>query len=297
MSLLPISPRQPPITDERIMEMLQWAPRRVQLSAQWPTPLHAPERPGRDWCLTLPFEETLANAFTCMCPVDTIGFRQSNGRSWTYLRNTSQDDAAVQTVREWLSVVGRYVAIRDCLAVSFAVEYDREAGDPERPQTEVGLLRSRAKPYDNAPTDDTYRAASLLAERVLAFINDITCYQGADAIVAMPPSDPAKPFDLPTRLASMLAEGLGIPSLSEFVTTTRRRPALKATAVGSKLNAITGTVAVNAERFRGKTVLLLDDLYQSGISLNYVAKLLHEAGALTILGLACEKTCRNDDNV
>ena len=42
---------------------------------------------------------------------------------------------------------------------------------------------------------------------------------------------------------------------------------------------------------------LVDDLYQSGVSMNYVAILLLEAGARKVFGLACEKTCSNDDNV
>ena len=54
---------------------------------------------------------------------------------------------------------------------------------------------------------------------------------------------------------------------------------------------------MDAEAVRGRTVLLVDDLYQSGTSMNYVALMLLDAGAHTVLGLACEKTCRNDDNI
>jgi hypothetical protein len=161
------APVQAPISDERILEMLGWAPRRMQLSREWPTPLHEPEAVGKDWCLTLPFRETLGNAFECMCPVETIGLRESKGRCWTYLRDSSWDDTPVRTVQEWLSVVGQYVAIRDCLALSFALNYDHDGGDPGRPQTDVGALRSRAKPYDNAPTDQTYAAADFLAQKLL----------------------------------------------------------------------------------------------------------------------------------
>lgn len=49
--------------------------------------------------------------------------------------------------------------------------------------------------------------------------------------------------------------------------------------------------------FTGKRVLLVDDLYQSGVSMNYCGLLLLNAGASKIFGLACEKACRNDDNV
>lgn len=49
--------------------------------------------------------------------------------------------------------------------------------------------------------------------------------------------------------------------------------------------------------FGSEVVLLVDDLYQSGVSMNYVAMLLLEAGAKKVFGLSCEKTCSNDDNV
>ena len=48
---------------------------------------------------------------------------------------------------------------------------------------------------------------------------------------------------------------------------------------------------------KGRKILLIDDLYQSGITMNYVAMLLLEQGAKKVYGLACEKTCRNDDNI
>jgi hypoxanthine phosphoribosyltransferase len=113
----------------------------------------------------------------------------------------------------------------------------------------------------------------------------------------MPPSDPEKPFDLPSHLATAVAQSLGAPNLSAFVTTISKRPSLKATASHAKLATIQGTIAVEASPFAEKSVLLIDDLYQSGVSLNYVAKLLLQAGASRVLGLSCEKTCRNDDNV
>jgi predicted amidophosphoribosyltransferase len=58
-----------------------------------------------------------------------------------------------------------------------------------------------------------------------------------------------------------------------------------------------GTIKVDHELYKGKTVLLVDDLYQSGVSINYAAMLLLDAGAKKIFGLSCEKTCSNDDNV
>ena len=46
----------------------------------------------------------------------------------------------------------------------------------------------------------------------------------------------------------------------------------------------------------GKTVFLIDDLYQSGTTLWSCAKHLKQAGALAVIGLVCVKTFRDTDN-
>jgi predicted amidophosphoribosyltransferase len=72
---------------------------------------------------------------------------------------------------------------------------------------------------------------------------------------------------------------------------------LKATSVDAKLDQLKGTIEIDGNAFKGKSVLIIDDLYQSGTSVNYLGMLLLEAGAKRILGLACEKTVGNFDNV
>lgn len=79
--------------------------------------------------------------------------------------------------------------------------------------------------------------------------------------------------------------------------TIKERPQLKDEPIEKKLESIEGTVSIDPRALENQVVLLVDDLYQSGVSTNYVAMLMLEAGAKEIFGLACEKTCRNDDNV
>ena len=43
----------------------------------------------------------------------------------------------------------------------------------------------------------------------------------------------------------------------------------------------------------GKTVLLIDDLYKSGASINYAAMKLKEAGAARVFGMCLVKSLRN----
>jgi hypothetical protein len=289
-------PHQEKIKRERIFEMIAWHPRRMKLSLEWKEPLHPPRNPGTDWSVVLPFCETFDNALLTMCTVDNIGLRKGKeDRGFTFIKDGS--DEALEKVRDWLRLVGSYVAIRDCLAISFALDYDREEGNPDKPQTKMGALRSRAKTYDKVPTADTYRAANELVNECLDFLGEMTCYNTTTCVVGMPPSRPDKPFDLPKYLADGISSKLGVRDLTHMVKTIKERPQLKDARLDKKLDSIEGTVSVDTQSLKDQTVLLIDDIYQSGISTNYIAMLMLEAGAKKVYGLACEKTCRNDDNI
>jgi hypothetical protein len=295
-----VAPRQLPITLAGIEVMLASRPRRMQIAREWPELLHAPKSGSGDWSVVLPFCETLRNAFELMCPVDSSGLqRAKNGRCYAFLRDSIHMDEVELTerVKSWHAKVGQYVAIRDCLALSFAIDYDRERGDPKQRQTHVGSLRARAKPYDREPSDATYQAADGLVDECLRFLGEMSCYDSVDAIFAMPPSNPSKSFDLPSYLASAIGERWGRENLSGAIATVASRPPLKNLAMSEKLRSIAGTLRVNSGAVAKRTVLLIDDLYQSGVSMNYAAMELMNAGCVRVLGLTCEKTCTNDDNV
>lgn len=178
------------------------------------------------------------------------------------------------------------------------MDYDREGGNPDKPQTKIGVLRGRAKPYGGEkPTSDTFVAANKLIRACLKFIENVDCYKSINVLVAMPPSDPTKPYNLPAHIASGIARALNKPDFTKGIKTISPRSGLKEVAIENKLSTLEGTIAVDQKLFKGEMVLLIDDLYQSGVSINYAAMLLLEAGAKKIFGLACEKTCSNDDNV
>jgi predicted amidophosphoribosyltransferase len=81
------------------------------------------------------------------------------------------------------------------------------------------------------------------------------------------------------------------------VLTIKARGQLKGVSVDAKLDQLRGTVHVDPHAFQNKRVLIIDDLFQSGTSINYVGMLLQQAGARKMFGLACEKTLGNFDNL
>lgn len=253
--------------------------------------------PGQeDWNLRFPFKETFVPAFEEMCKsVDHVSFSVKGVASFTFLKNVMDND--IEKVRQWLILLEPYVAIRDCLALSFAIDYDREGGNPGRPFTKVGNLRKQAKTYGKSPTHASLAAADELTQLCSKVLRELTCYDSATCVASVPPSDPEKPHDLPRHIAKGIAAGLGKHDLCGYVKTSQARQSVRESSWDEKLPVIEGTVSVTPCVFEGKTVLLIDDLYQSGVTMNYVAMQLLEAGAKKVFGFACEKTCSNDDNV
>ena len=228
-----------------------------------------------------------------------VELRESSGgtRFYAFIDGTSESDEPPISIKEILELVGQYVVIRDCLALSFAINYDRENGNPDNPQTVLGKLRSQAKTYGKPAFPAVIAAADELSKHCVDALRTLSCYSSASCMVAMPPSDPAKPFDLPRYLVDKISVELDLGNFSEYVRTPKARPSVRETPCHEKLSLIEGTIEVAPDVFKEKIVLLIDDLYQSGVTMNYVAMLLLEAGAKKVFGLACEKTCSNDDYV
>ena len=290
-----LPPHQEDFTEDDIRKMDM---SRRQLRTEWKKVIYAPEKPEDNWKLLLPFANTYKNAFETMCDgINAYPYHKGGGRLTIFLNGTEGDEEAPKEAVEWVAKVGDPVAMKDYLAISFALDYDREGGSPQKPQTKIGALRGQAKPYGGAAaTLQTKGAADQLVEHCVEFLNTMTCYESADCIVAMPPSDPTKPFNLPRYLAKKIAKEWGREDLSKHVTGAPRN-SIKGVSRDQKLDTLLGTIKVEEEVFTDRKVLLLDDLYQSGVSMNYCGLLLLQAGAKKIFGLACEKTCRNDDNV
>jgi hypothetical protein len=295
-------PTQNKITEDKIREMISLKPRRMKISVEFTDRygIKKPYKDGVDWAVWFPFIETFENAFEAMTSSSYSGMKLAkNGNCFAFLSGTTELTEPPSDIVKCCEVLGKYVVIRDCMALSFALDYDHINGCPTYPHSEVGKLRDLAKPRDGSqPTVENYKKGAMgLVKLCLVFLSEVTCYDEVNCVVAMPSSTPGKKFDLPRDLAKIISEQRNIENLSEHVKTIKQRDQLKEVVVGNRLDTIVGTIAVDAEVFKGKTVLLIDDVYQSGVSINYVAMLLQHAGASKIYGLACDKTCSNTDNV
>ncbi len=80
------------------------------------------------------------------------------------------------------------------------------------------------------------------------------------------------------------------------------KPKMKEISIEEKIEnwnviyATTSAVDINPKSVKGKTVIVIDDLYQSGVTIWAYAKFLKGIGAHCVYGLACVKSMKDTDN-
>jgi ComF family protein len=132
--------------------------------------------------------------------------------------------------------------------------------------------------------------ADRLADRILALMEQHTDLKAIDAIVPVPPST-ERLYDPVSLLGQVLARRLGVPLLNGALRKTRATARQKDMRTRAHKRAnVAGAFAVQSN-VRGKSLLVLDDLYDSGETLKEVTRVLKRAGArsVKVLALACTR--------
>lgn len=114
-----------------------------------------------------------------------------------------------------------------------------------------------------------------------------------DLVVPIP-STTVREFDPVGVLATALAAELSIPaSLGVLVKTRATNPQKALHSLVQKQANVRGAFKVNGD-LRGKQVLLVDDLYDSGATLQEAARVLRQSGVVSIVVLTLTKTIHTD---
>ena len=160
--------------------------------------------------------------------------------------------------------------------------------DGER--TEIGTLEYRAKQCGDKD------AVTTLARQCVDTIKDFPLYNDADLVCAVPPR-PGKNFDLPSALASRVGVELGKGDITHHFSFGSQKMSAKSATLDDKWAAWEAAqLAFNGTDITDKRIILIDDKYQSGTTIQYIAMKLQEAGAGRIYGLCVVKTMRDTDN-
>lgn len=189
-----------------------------------------------------------------------------------------------------MRIVGRWREgfVLDYHVLSSLYVGDDEFGHPryDTSRSELGELLYRLKyQADASAVNDLARSAGDFVRRWgIRF----------DAIVPVPPSRADRAHQPVVLLARALGECLGLPCVERAVTKTKDTPQLKDVFdYNERLSLLAGAFDVSVADVRGRTILLLDDLYRSGATMNAVASALYDQGdAAEVYALAMTRTRR-----
>lgn len=118
--------------------------------------------------------------------------------------------------------------------------------------------------------------------------------EGIQLLIPVPPSKARKPQPV-LLVADALAAKLGIPCDTEAVKKVQETPELKNVFdYDERLRLLAGAHAIDPARSAGRSVLLFDDLYRSGATMNSIAGALLDSGkAAKVVALTLTRTRRN----
>lgn len=162
---------------------------------------------------------------------------------------------------------------------------DNEFGHPqfETHRTEIGELLFRLK----YRSDET--ALMGLVEAASSFIRKWAVKPSI--IVPVPPTRAYRKLQPVTRLAEELGTRLKIPVAHDAIRKQKQFSELKNVYDGEeRRKLLEGAFVINASRVKGHRVLLMDDLYRSGATMNAIAEVLLRSGATAVFAFAFTQT-------
>lgn len=278
----------PPITRDRFDACrTDGRPRRICFST---THAGEPKRgTSREFAGTLnvPFKDTVGRLLHQDLGIELYPNKNVPGAYWCYFREEDEFRKAT----DWVRRQGGRVFIRDCLNLSLALGLNIVQGENGlEGHTHLGSLEARAKVSFDEPAIAELTAAFAATIRVLPG------YREAKLIAAVPPRQ-GKPYDLPSVLAARIATALSLSDVTSQFRSARPRSTVKTARVEDKWPAWEQSGLTFTPPLQGRpSVILIDDKYQSGISIQFVASVLRAAGAGEIFGLCAVKTLSDTDN-
>lgn len=226
----------------------------------------------------LPFTETIGAILHNKFNVTLFESKFDEQKYYWSIKTEDEYSSLEQFINKYTNIV--FLRDRLDLSLTLSMNYDNQ-----NVHTEIGELEYQAKFKDN------HEAETVLVEICKDWLNKLPYYKDVDYICAMPSSNPAVE-SLPHRIVSNLDE---FENISENVSWSSKTRSIKdAESAEEKLEILeeSGLQISNID-INGKTILLFDDLYMSGVSMQYVAMKLKEAGASRVFGLCIVKSRSN----
>lgn len=268
----------PPITFERFAALRAKSPKRICLGSTHRNALKRSSGGKAIGYLNVPFVETFGTLF----PWEL--WENKRGQHGGYFRSIHSENEFAE-IAEWLQSRSDLVFIRSLFNTALSAG-EHYAGDA---RSAIGELERAAK-YDS----------NIIARgKLVSILNGVyercLARQGVTGIISVPSSKPAA-LSLPNVLAQGLAQRLGLPDFTGSLTWAGPKGEIKTLNVEQKWQALANVGMNVSAAVAGQSLLLIDDMYQSGATAHYVGSQLRGAGANDIHLLCVSKGRRDTDN-
>lgn len=233
--------------------------------------------------LNLPFGESFEYIARRELNLDIVLFQPRFGNG---LYRRINDEKSFESISNFIEKYRDIVFLKDCLDLSISLSmHESEPGK----RTETGQQEYEVK-YNSNKKDTTGEFNALL-EKLQYYLETLPYFKDVDYICAIPSS---KPFicEMINRL-----EGFSFEIISDHVKWEAKSGSLKElTTPEDKLNAIDkwGLKIDDDLDLKNKNILLIDDMYKSGVTMQYVAMKFKKAGASRVFGLTLVKALGNN---
>lgn len=228
------------------------------------------------------FEETIRPIYEVMTGSKLI-FSTKYHNYWHPLRNEDE----IKKVESWVKSQGNRVFLKDSLFASIALSvYD---SSEEKKGLSLYFYTLKYCQWN----DNLF---GLVVNEFVRTIQELPFYNQCKYICAVPPRPGKQKRDLPTEISKEVAKKLSIEDITEYFKYDGEKEQGKNLSRDEKWNAWENARLSCTKNLENKDVILIDDLYQSGISVNFVGMALQKAGCGKICGLYIVKSLRDTDN-
>jgi len=180
--------------------------------------------------------------------------------------------------------------LRGPWVVGWALDFHSRFSGADWARSQAGDLAFRFKYEGQQMLVET------LADQLAALVAGHSALTQVDAIVPVPPSTP-RAFDPVSTLCQALGKRLELEVWCALAKTRVTAPQKELHTLAQKRANVASAFTVTAERLRevrGKRLLVLDDLYDSGATLEEVTRTLQRAGVSAVMVLTLTRTIHAD---
>ncbi|MDP8240691.1 MAG: hypothetical protein P9X24_16505 [Candidatus Hatepunaea meridiana] len=143
-------------------------------------------------------------------------------------------------------------------------------------RTDIGELLYQLKYRRNK------RKVKTITESASNFLKSQQLFPSLAAIIPVPPSEERRSFQPVKMLAIRIGKKTGLTVIDDYIIKVKKTAALKnIEELSDRKQQLEGAFKVKYDTLKGKNVLLFDDLYRSGATLNAITDILLNEGQVS----------------